>query len=44
MCEYKLYLRPEKCMFEKIKIKYLGIIISHNKEEMDPVKITGVAN
>jgi hypothetical protein len=30
MCEHKLYLRPEKCESEKTKIKYLGIIISHN--------------
>jgi hypothetical protein len=42
MCEHKLYLRPEKCEFEKTKIEYLSIIISHNKVEMDPVKIVGV--
>jgi hypothetical protein len=34
MCEHKLYLRPEKCEFEKTKIEYLGIIISHNKVKM----------
>jgi hypothetical protein len=39
-----LYLRPERCKFEKTKIKYLGIIISHNEVEMDPVKIAGVAD
>jgi hypothetical protein len=44
MREHKLYLRPEKCEFEKTKIEYLGIIISHNKVEMDPVKIAGVAD
>jgi hypothetical protein len=44
MCEHKLYLWLEKCEFEKTKIKYLGIIISHNKVEMDPVKIAGVAD
>jgi hypothetical protein len=44
MQEHKLYLRPEKCEFEKTKIKYLGVIISHNKVEMDPVKIAGVAD
>jgi hypothetical protein len=37
-------LRPEKCKSEKTRIEYLGIIISHNKVEMDPVKIAGVAN
>jgi hypothetical protein len=44
MREHKLYLRPEKCEFEKVRIEYLSIIISHNKVEMDPVKITGVAD
>jgi hypothetical protein len=44
MCEHKLYLWPEECEFEKVRIEYLGIIISHNKVEMDPVKITGVAD
>jgi hypothetical protein len=44
MCKHKLYLRLEKCKFEKTKIEYLSIIISHNKVEMDPVKITGVAD
>jgi hypothetical protein len=44
MHEYKLYLRPEKCEFEKVRIEYFGIIISHNKVEMDPVKIAGVAD
>jgi hypothetical protein len=44
MCEHKLYLWPEKCKFEKTKIKYLSVIISHNKVEMDPVKIAGVAD
>jgi hypothetical protein len=40
---HKLYLQPEKCEFEKTKIKYLSVIISHNKVEIDPVKIAGVA-
>jgi hypothetical protein len=35
MQEDKLYLRLEKCEFEKTKIKYLSVIISHNKVEMD---------
>jgi hypothetical protein len=42
MREHKLYLRLEKCEFEKTKIKYLSVIISHNKVEMDLVKIAGV--
>jgi hypothetical protein len=41
--EHKLYLRHEKCKFEKTRIEYLGVIILHNKVEMDPVKIAGVS-
>jgi hypothetical protein len=44
MCEHKLYLRPEKCKFEKTRIEYLSVFISHNKVEIDPVKIAGVAD
>jgi hypothetical protein len=44
MCKHKLYLRPEKCEFEKTRIDYLSVIISHNKVEMDLVKIAGVAD
>jgi hypothetical protein len=44
MCEHKLYLWLEKCEFEKVRIEYLSIIISHNKVEMDPVKIAGVVD
>jgi hypothetical protein len=44
MREHKLYLQPEKCEFEKTRIEYLSVIISHNKVEMDPVKIAGVAD
>jgi hypothetical protein len=44
MREYKLYLWLEKCEFEKVRIEYLGVIISHNKVEMDPVKIAGVVD
>jgi hypothetical protein len=44
MHEHELHLQPEKCKFEQTRIEYLGIIISHNKVEMDPVKIAGVAD
>jgi hypothetical protein len=43
MRENKLYLRHDKCEFEKTRIEYLGVIISHNHVEMDPVKVSGVA-
>ena len=28
--KHKLYLRPNKCEFEKTTVEYLGVIISHN--------------
>jgi hypothetical protein len=41
--ENQLFLKPDKCEFDKTKVEYLGVIISHNNSvEMDPVKIAGV--
>jgi len=40
--KHKLYLRTDKCEFEKTMVEYLGVIISHNSVMMDPVKIAGV--
>jgi len=40
--KHKLYLRPDKCEFEKTTVEYLGVIISHNSIVMDPVKIAGI--
>ena len=42
--EHKLYLKLEKCEFEKTQIEYLGLVISHNQVEMDPAKIAAVAD
>src|SRR6266403_5520998 len=39
-----LYLKPEKCEFEKKEIDYLGIIVGNGKIQMDPKKLKGVAN
>ena len=39
-----LYLKPEKCKFEKKQIDYLGVIISNRKLQMDPKKLKGVAD
>jgi hypothetical protein len=40
--ENKLFLKPEKCEFERTEIEYLGVIISHNSMKMDPVKIARI--
>ena len=39
-----LYLNPEKCKFEQSRIPYLGVILSHNKVEMDPIKVQAIAD
>jgi hypothetical protein len=36
-------LSPPHSEFEKEKIEYLSVVISHNHVEMDPVKVAGVA-
>jgi transposase InsO family protein len=41
--KHELFLKPDKCEFEKTRVEYLGLIISHNSVEMDPVKVAGVA-
>jgi len=40
--QHQLYLKPEKCEFERTRIEYLGLIVSENSVEMDPVKVAGV--
>ena len=44
LAEHKLFLYPKKCEFHRRQIDYLGLVISENKVEMDPVKVTGVRN
>jgi hypothetical protein len=41
--KHQLFLKPDKCEFEKTKVEYLGLVISHNSVEMDPVKVARVA-
>src|SRR5882762_11177990 len=42
--KHKLFLKPDKCEFEKTRVEYLGVVILHNSVEMDPVKVAGVAD
>ncbi len=39
-----LYLKPEKCNFEKKEIDYLGVIVGNGKIQMDPKKLKGIAD
>jgi Predicted aspartyl protease len=41
---HKLYLKLEKCEFEKKETEYLGVIVSEGSVRMDPVKTQGVAD
>ena len=36
--EYKLFMKLEKCSFNKAKVEYLGMIIKEGHVGMDPVK------
>jgi len=42
--ENNLYLKPEKCTFEQQKIKFLDVVLEGRTIQMDPTKITGVAD
>ena len=42
LLDLNLFLRPEKCSFNKTEVEYLGLIISEGKLHMDPVKLTAV--
>ena len=42
MCKYFTLLTPEKCLFEQLKVEYLGLILSQGQVAMDPVKVAGV--
>ena len=42
--KYKLFLKLDKCKFKKTKVEYLGVVISYNLVEMDPVKVAGVTD
>ena len=41
--ENNLFLRPEKCLFHRTWILYLGLIISQNELRMDPEKVRGIS-
>ena len=42
--EHKLSLKPEKCLFDKHEIDFLGLIISPNTIRMDPAKVEAIRN
>ena len=42
--ENHLYLKPEKCEFEKDHVDYLGVVISTNGVAMDHEKVKAIAD
>ena len=42
--KWDLYLKPEKCLFAKTTIEYLGFIVLNGHIMMDPKKLTGITN
>jgi hypothetical protein len=40
--EYNLYLKPEKCKFEKQEMEYLGMIVQPGEVWMDPGQVAAV--
>jgi Reverse transcriptase (RNA-dependent DNA polymerase) len=40
--EHNLFLKPNKCEFNKTTMEYLGLIIQEGKLSMDPVKLSGI--
>jgi hypothetical protein len=41
---HDLYLKPEKCAFEKEEIEFLGVILKNGTVQMDPTKTRGIAD
>jgi RNase H-like domain found in reverse transcriptase/Reverse transcriptase (RNA-dependent DNA polymerase)/Integrase zinc binding domain/Chromo (CHRromatin Organisation MOdifier) domain/gag-polyprotein putative aspartyl protease len=41
--KHDLYLKPEKCLFDKPEVEYLGVIVGNGAIKMDPVKVEGIA-
>ena len=40
--EKDLYLKLEKCLFDKEEVDFLGMVIRHNKIKMDKTKLKGI--
>jgi hypothetical protein len=39
-----LYLKPEKCVFHKKEVEYLGVIVGNGQVKMDPIKVKGITD
>ena len=41
---HDLYLKPEKCLFEKREMEFLGVVLQNGRIRMDDAKLKGVAD
>ena len=44
LAKHDLYLKPEKCLFEKEEVEFLGVVLKGGTVQMDPTKVKGVAD
>ena len=44
LAQHDLFLKPEKCLFEKQSMEFLGVILGKGTIQMDPTKLKGVAD
>ena len=44
LCLHDLYLKPEKCAFEKQRIEFLGVVLEDGTVQMDQAKLKGIAD
>jgi RNase H-like domain found in reverse transcriptase/Reverse transcriptase (RNA-dependent DNA polymerase)/Integrase zinc binding domain len=44
LAKHDLFLKSEKCHFYQWEVKYLGMIISNGKIQMDPIKVKGITD
>jgi hypothetical protein len=42
--KHDLFLKPEKCLFEKRSMEFLGVVLGNGTIQMDPTKLKGVAD
>ena len=44
LCLHDLYLKPEKCAFERWRMEFLGVVLEDRTVQMDPAKLKGIAD
>src|SRR5580693_6006014 len=42
LSDHDLFLKPEKCIWESLRVDYLGLILEKGVTHMDPAKIDGI--